>query len=245
MKHANLFTHLGLTENEGRVYKALLHLGPSSVTQILERAKLHRPSVYRALKGLTEQHLVTPIPKGKRTHYAPASPSLLKGRIRDEMETLEQAVTPLEYLYEKRPQRPLVRLIEGKRAIAHAYLSIPRTLKKGDIYYRYSARDVVRRDDQIDKRVVESYRKERDSKELERYVITSSDNYKRKKPELTRDMKMVPPEFDLFDHDVSQVIYGHNVLIIDYNSNTALHIENPAIAHFHRRVFELLFKLLP
>ena len=57
--------------------------------------------------------------------------------------------------------------------------------------------------------------------------------------------KLVTPTFDLFDNNVSQILYGTNILIIDYNSQTAIHIENPAIAYFHKRVFELLFKLLP
>ncbi len=243
--YQTIFHHLGLSENEIRVYKTLLHVGPSSISAIMVRTKLHRPSTYRAIDALVEKQLVTVTLKGKRRLYAPASPSLLRGRLEEEMQQLVAEITPLEYLYEKRPQKPTVTFIEGKKAIAQAYLAIPRSLKKGDIFYRYSARDVVNRKEQIDKRVIAQYRKERDAKQLERCVITSDVNMRSKRSDLSRAIKIVPSAFDLFDHDVSQVIYGDNILLIDYNSDTAIHIQNPILAHFQRRIFQLLFKLLP
>ncbi len=245
MKQNDLFSLLGLSRNEARVYKALLQNGPSSVSAITRFTKLHRPSAYRAVEALVREGLVGSVPTGKRQRFVAMSPSTLRDRLKRELSRVDDEITPLEYLFEKQPQRPTVRFLEGKIAIAHAYLSIPATLKKGDVYYRYSSRDVVNRKDQIDSKVIESYKRERDRKQLERFVITSEANSRLKKSELTRAMKAVPASFDLFDHDVSQVIYGNNILLIDYNSQTAVVIESPTLAHFQKRIFQILFRLLP
>jgi hypothetical protein len=89
------------------------------------------------------------------------------------------------------------------------------------------------------------YRALREAKELERFVITGKKSYEKKHVDLTRAIKMVPPDFDLFEHDVSQLIYGSNILLIDYASETAIRIENPTMAQFQKKLFQLLWKLLP
>lgn len=245
MKTKNIFQQLGMTENEVRVYKALLSLGVSSITSIKKRTHMHRPSVYRALDSLNASNLVSHVPKGKRTLYSAQSPSLLKTRLVEHMEKLEEEIVPLERLYEKHPQKPSVTFHEGRSAVGQAYLEIPHRLEKGGVFYRYSSRDVKGRGGQINKRTLNQYRQERDKKQLERYVITSVASFKKKKPEMDRSIKVVPPDFDLFEHDISQVIYGNHILLIDYNSDTAIEIENPTMAHFQKKIFQLLFKLLP
>ncbi len=244
-RHDHLFALLGFSENEARVYRTLLRRGTSSMAELAVHTKLHRPSLHRALTSLAEQGYVSTTPRGKRMWYVASQPGTLRGKLAEAFEQAEGEIPHLEYTYEKRPNTPVVTVLEGKQAIAYAYLTIPHSLKRGDVYYRYSARDAVNRRDPMDPRVIASYRRERDRKQLERFVITSEANVRSKRPELTRAMKMVPPSFDLFDQNVSQIIYGNRVLLIDYSSQTAIQIESPSIAHFHKRLFELMFRLLP
>ena len=75
-------------------------------------------------------------------------------------------------------------------------------------------------------------------------MITNLPNKMGKRPRLEREIKVVPPDFDLFEYNVSQVIYGNKVAVIDYNTETAVVIENPTVARFQGKIFELLFRKL-
>ena len=245
MKKNDLFSLLQCSKNEQRVYEALVRSGARGVAGIVQDAGIHRPAVYRALEVLLAKGFVATVPKGKRTLYNALSPEVLRGALTEQLLGAEEAIEPLLATYNKKPQRPKVEFLEGMRAIEEAYMAIPRSLKKGDVYYRYSARDITRGLSTVSKRALQEYQKVREEKELERFVITGKRSYEKKHVELTRAIKMVPPDFDLFQHDVSQLIYGSTILIIDYASETAIRIENPTMAHFQRRIFQLLWKLLP
>lgn len=81
-------------------------------------------------------------------------------------------------------------------------------------------------------------------KEIQRCVITSETLAKTKRPRLERDIVTIPKHFDLFDDNVSKMIYGDKLAIIDYNTEMALIIENPLLARFEEKIFRFLFKFL-
>ena len=88
------------------------------------------------------------------------------------------------------------------------------------------------------------YRQIRDRKRLERYVISNVERIKEKSKQLTRSEKAIPPEFDLFEYDITEVIYGDKIAYVDYNTETAFIIESPTIAEFQRKIFKLLYSKL-
>lgn len=84
----------------------------------------------------------------------------------------------------------------------------------------------------------------REKKQLERILITNEWLSKYKKSRLDREVVTIPKDFDLFEDNISKVIYGSKVWVVDYNSENAFIIENEKYASFERKVFKLLFKLL-
>jgi hypothetical protein len=111
------------------------------------------------------------------------------------------------------------------------------------VYYRYSSAKITG----VEKRqnyLSRKYRLLRDQKQLERKVITNVANKAGKHTRHEREIKVVPPDFDLFEYNISQIIYGNKVAVIDYNTETAVLIENPTIARFQQKIFELLFRKL-
>ncbi|MDO8521576.1 MAG: hypothetical protein Q7S52_05670 [bacterium] len=121
------------------------------------------------------------------------------------------------------------------------YEDILATLSKGGIFYRYSSTKEARREGFY---VPKNYRARRDAKKLERYVITSKGSASRKSPRLERAIKTIPPSSDLFAYNITQLIYGPKVAFVDYNTETAIIIENPIIAKFQERLFKLLYQRL-
>lgn len=129
----------------------------------------------------------------------------------------------------------------GRDGIRKVYDDIVATLKKGDTFYRYSS---SRRPKKRDYYVSKDYSKRRDEKQLERYVITNEGTGKLKKPKFEKSIKTVPKSFDLFEYDITQIIYADKVAFVDYNTETAIIIENPIIAEFQKKIFKLLFQKL-
>jgi hypothetical protein len=88
------------------------------------------------------------------------------------------------------------------------------------------------------------YARVRDTKKLERLVITSQEKAQSKVKKLNRSIKAIPKEVDLFEDNISLVIYGDKTAYIDYSSQTSFIIESAKIAHFQEKLFKLLYKNL-
>lgn len=242
--HQQFLEKLGLAKHEGAVYLALLEYGRASVSELSRMTGLYRTQVYDALGGLLREGLVSVSPKGKYKVYAAESPKLLEKKFLNLSNRFDEEITQLSLLrHSPDVCRPIVKYIEGQKGITAIHDDIVTTLKRGDVYYRYSSSKVTEhewRHNYLSKK----YRLLRDQKKLERMVITNLPNKLRKHPRLEREIKVVPPDFDLFEYNVSQVIYGDKVAVIDYNTETAVVIENPTIAKFQQKIFQLLFRKL-
>jgi sugar-specific transcriptional regulator TrmB len=232
---------LGLTPNQSKVYTSLVESGPALVSTIAHRSGLHRPTVYLALPALIEQGLVSVFPKRKQKMYVAEPPEKLRRLFEQFSVQFQEMLPQLSRNYSKRSARPLIKFLEGKKAIAFVFEDIVRTLKRGEVFYRYSSRKATTNGDAY---IPKSYRELRDRKQLQRFVITNELVSKGKRPRLERAVKVVPRKFDLFEYDVTQLIYADKIAFVDYSSQTAVIIENPSIATFQRKLFELLYNLL-
>ncbi len=242
MKSNTILNQLGLAEHEGIVYTALLETGAATVSTIAKHAGIHRPMIYKALVALAERGLVTLIPKGKQKRYAAESPEKLRALAATRAEELSAALDDLHRRYETSGARPAVRYLEGRRGLKAVLEDLTATLKRGGIFYRYSSRKT---NFDVERYVPKEYRSQRDAKQLEQFVIT---NEALKKGAYRRRLgcasKAVPVEKDAFDYNIAQLIYGNKVALVDYNTETAIIIENPMIAKFQERLFRLLFAKL-
>jgi hypothetical protein len=114
------------------------------------------------------------------------------------------------------------------------------TLPIGGEFYRYSSRTNVNNN-----RFAHTYyAKNRDVRKLERLVITSQSKADGKAPKLERSVRAIPESFDLFEDNISLLIYGPKTAYIDYGSKTSFIIESAKIARFQHTLFKLLWKQL-
>ena len=241
MDSATLLTHLGLSDKQANVYVALLNHGASTVTDIAKHAELYRTDVYRAVGTLLERGFVSKTKKKKRVLYKAESPAKLKSLVQDLTDSFSEQLPLLEQQYRAQKKRPTVSFHESYQGIQSVYDDIIATLPRGGVFYRYSSSKFRKPRNRY---VSRSYEKNRDEKKIERYVITSQSAKARKKPKLERYMKIIPPDFDLFEYNITQLVYGDKVAFVDYNTDTATVIENPTIASFQRQLFKLLFSKL-
>lgn len=232
---------VGLSSKESRVYASLLETGPATVSTIAKQTGLHRPAIYQVLPSLKEKGVVSMFPRGKQKLYAAESPQKLKHLFENFKESFEEVLPELEAKYRTEGRKPVVTFLEGKQGITSVFEDLVTSLKKDDVYYRYTSnKDLIKSDKYLPK----NYRKVRDNKQLQRYIINNEKTAKQKKPQLDRSVKVIPQEYDLFEYDVSQIIYGDKVAFLDFNTETAFVIENAQIAEFQKKIFKLLYDRL-
>jgi len=71
----SVLQQIGLTQNEIKVYTALLEIGESKTGEILDKANLNSGRIYEILNSLEKKGLVSCILKEGIKHFSPADPS--------------------------------------------------------------------------------------------------------------------------------------------------------------------------
>ena len=241
MKIAEILQKIGLSEKESQIYTALLETGPATVSGIFRSTGIHRPLIYKTLPFLISKELITISPKGKNKLFVAESPEKLKSLFFKLSSDFESALPELEKMHQSAGHRPIVKFLQGKNGLRFVFEDLVTTLKKGDIFYRYSsAKDSIKNE----KYLPANYRQMRDQKQLERFVITNESVSMQKKTRLERATKLVPQQYGLFDYDITQLIYGDKAAFVDYNTETAIIIEDTQIAEFQKKIFKLLYDKL-
>lgn len=233
---------IGLHEHERVIYLSLLEVGSGSISDIVKKTDLHRPTVYKWIPELVQKQLVSFSPHGKRKVYYPESPQRLRSLLKHAESELESILPELIETYEHSHNRPTVRYFEGDDVVTAVYEDVLDTCAKGDVFYRYeSPKDYKKFDEWLPPQYFERICKK---KEIDKFVITNEKTAKTKKRVLERVERAVPQQFDAFEYDITQIIYNEKVAFIDFDSKVAWIIDSPRFANFQRQLFQLLFRNL-
>lgn len=118
---------IGLSDNEAKVYLALLELGSATVQQIAQKAEVNRPTTYVQLESLMKDGLVTFFEKSPnnkkykpKTYFRAEDPEYLQkliGREKNQINERERELTSvlpeLGRLFASFGERPRVRFFDG------------------------------------------------------------------------------------------------------------------------------------
>ncbi len=241
MRIEEILGSLGLRKDEIRLYLTLLEAPPATVSELARETGIHRPLIYRALPSLQEKGLISIVIKGKQKRYTAESPTRVEKLFRKLEQSFSVLLPALETSYTNREDRPVMKYYEGREGIRRVFDDLLDTLKKGEVFYRYSSR---RATEDGEKYLPRNYRERRDQKQLERFVITNEATSREKRKRLERALKVIPGKYGSFEYDVTQIIYGSKVAFIDYGSETASIIENPQMAAFQKHLFRVFFDSL-
>lgn len=238
-----ILQNIWLTEVEASIYISLLEKGSQNISQIAENSWCNRVQIYAALPRLKDKQLIGETIKGKRKFYFAENPENLENIFYEQKLSFQSTIAMMKQKYEKQSTKPELRTFYTKQAMRHIFYDVVDTLNTWDTYYRYSSRQ----HDTMRGFLSEEYKKKRDEKEIQRMVITSADLKEMKekwKKKLNREMIAIPKKYDLFNDNISKIIYGNKVAIIDYSTETSFIIENKKFADFEKKIFKLLFKYL-
>ena len=119
---ATLFTSLGLSASETKIYLASLELGPTSVQDIAKAAKLSRTAAYDAIESLQKRGLMSSFERAKKKFFTAEDPETAAAhfkeninQMQDQLEVLNRAIPEIKMM--AGGERPTVRFYEGKEAL--------------------------------------------------------------------------------------------------------------------------------
>ena len=118
----SLFTSLGLSESESKIYLASLRLGPTSVQSIAKEAKLSRTAAYDTVALLQDRGLMSTFERGKKRFFIAEEPDRALAHFKSSVESMNENLGRLdskigELKLKAGGEKPAVRFYEGDEAI--------------------------------------------------------------------------------------------------------------------------------
>jgi HTH-type transcriptional regulator, sugar sensing transcriptional regulator len=107
----------GLTENEAKVYIALLRLGPSNAGLISKRSGLHRRVVYDTISLLSEKGLVGYILKNNVRLFSASDPKRVLQLIKEKVEHVSEIMGEMEALFVQTKEKEETNFYKGKNGL--------------------------------------------------------------------------------------------------------------------------------
>lgn len=112
---------LGLSEEESKVYLAILELGGGYVSTIARRAKVHRVTCYNTLGNLLKKNLISFTSRKNIRFYAPEPPQILLNQIEEKYLTTQKVLPELISLQRSSAFTPKIRYYEEKANIVSVF----------------------------------------------------------------------------------------------------------------------------
>ncbi|MBS3108779.1 hypothetical protein J4409_02810 [Candidatus Woesearchaeota archaeon] len=221
----------GLTENESKVYLALLELGPSLAGNISRKSGLHRRTVYDTTEMLIKKGLIGYILKNNRRLFQASDPKRLLEMLREKENILAPLIQGLSAKYSITKEKEETNFYKGKEGLKTIFedqLNAKEILILGASTKAY----------EILQFYFKWYDKTRKQKKIKARIIAQDKNIK-KLP--FAEIRYLPKKYS---NPVSVNIYSDKTAIILWASQPlAILIKNKEIAEGYKNYFELLWKI--
>jgi len=129
---------LGFSENESKMYVALLNLGAAKASHIAMRVRVSRGTVYDVLRSLQDLELVKTEKRGSETVYVPEAPARIltiienrKQELVEQKRSASQLLVRLQAFHnpsERKPKIRYIETIEGLRMMQREYEAMDQDL---------------------------------------------------------------------------------------------------------------------
>jgi sugar-specific transcriptional regulator TrmB len=223
----------GLSNNESKIYLAVLELGLTKVNEISRKTGIVRETTYGIINSLIKKGLISYVIKSGIKHFEASDPSKLKQILKEKEEIIQNILPSLNELKKSTPSKPKVEFYEGKDGMKTVIedlltankeiLAISSTKGLRQLFEFYFPGAVKRRE------------------ELGIKVRMLSDD-----PPFSRKLlqsKKLPKNFEF---NTATWIYNKKVAMISLNNKEPIGIviEDEEINKTQRNTFELLWKLI-
>jgi len=229
-----ILRNAGLTENESKVYQALLEIGPSLAGQISRKSGLHRRTVYDVTEMLIKKGLVGYILKNNRRLFEASNPRKFLDILDEKKSTFEVALPQMMELYGSTREKQETNFYKGKAGLKTVFedqlqegkeiLILGASPKAYDILQFY----------------FKWFDKKRKSKKIKTKIIFNGRDKKLAIP--LSEVRYLP---DKYASPLAVNVYGDKVAIIMWKEDDpfAILIKDAEVADGYRKYFELTWKV--
>jgi len=229
---------LGLTDNEVRIYLALLKGGSMNPSEISQKLGLHRGYVYDALDRMQEKEVVSSLLQDNKKQFKVVPPENIIELLKLKLENFKEIVPKLNEISGSQREDTKVALHKGKRVYRILINDIISNLKKGDEVLLIGVDEQVLLQ-QVEPIYLEQYFATIKRKNIREKVIM-------KKGKKKYSISNVSHKFldEKYIGNTEQIIYGNKVAIFILGNPYYLVImENEDIADTYRKQFSLMWKI--
>ena len=223
----------GLTDNESKVYLALIDLGPSLAGQIARKTGMHRRTVYDTIEMLIQKGLIGYIKKNNRKLFQAANPNRILEIIQEKQNLLSPIVDSLNEKYNKTIEKEETNFYKGKEGLKTIFedqLNSKEILILGASPKAY----------EILQFYFKWYDKARKQKKINVRIIATDKRIKKTNIPLA-EIRYLPEKYS---NPVSVNIYNDKTAIVLWAKEPmAISIKNKEIADAYKTYFELMWKI--
>ncbi|MDP2950859.1 MAG: helix-turn-helix domain-containing protein [bacterium] len=236
----NNLQKLGFSENEARVYLALLEEGFGTTGPLIKKTGLHRNIVYETLDKLVKCGLSSvSMQKGKK-HFRALSPVKILQREKTQFE-MAQKLVPFLIKMQKQEKQEVI-IYEGNEGFQNAHLDAIEQMKSRGCVYVMMAGGKRWYDNM--ENGLKKFDKIRLNKNIKEKIIALESQQKDlanypKRP--LWEVRFLP---ETFNNPSGISVYDNVTLILVYGSPVlAMIIKNPAVALGFKQQFDILWKI--
>ena len=232
-----ILKQIGFSNIAEQIYLILLKKGACSIAEISQFTGKYRPTIYKTLPDLISANLVTKLSKGKRILYNAESPAIISTLIKKQIENTDEILPTLINIFKDKDKKLKASFFEGKEGIATVYEQLISSTKKEETIYRYESP----RDYSMNKRYYPSlyWKRAGSTGDVNKCVITNQKTHQKRHKNINRFSKAVDIPFE---DNITELIGNDKVIFIDYDTKTAMMLENKRFADFQRSIFKILFE---
>jgi sugar-specific transcriptional regulator TrmB len=237
-----LFGQIGMTENESKVYMAILDLGKAQAGQITEKSGIHRRNVYDSISRLIEKGLVSFVTINNKKMFGAVNPKRFleiidekKFELDGVKEKFRKSLPELELRAELKEKHE-VRFYKGIEGLKSVYDDILRTKKS---YLGFGPGQDL---EKILKHYFVYFLKMRNKKKIRARVIYGEDARGMLRKRSLSELRFIPKEYS--SHAALR-IYGDKVaiLLLSQKEPHAIVIKNAEISEGYSKYFEIMWSM--
>jgi sugar-specific transcriptional regulator TrmB len=227
---------LGLTDNEVKIYLAILQSGVINPTKLAEKTGLHRSYLYDTLERLLEQGIINTILIKNKKHYQAVDPKVLREQFEIKLKHIDSILPKLSSIFSATKEETHVELHKGKRVYKTLIKDLTANLQNNDLVY------LIGIDEEILEGVEPIY--------LKQYFAIIKEKKVKEKIIIAKGGKRFE-EKDLEYKELNKKYLGETAIVIHNNKvylfilgepNYLIVIESKKVAKTYKKNFELFWE---
>jgi len=230
----------GMTENEAKVYLALLEFGPNQAGTISRKSGLHRRVVYDTADMLIKKGLIGYIQKNNKKLFQASNPQRILEIIKDKEHSIEEVMPDMMQFFKQTKDKEETNFYKGKQGLKTVFEEQLEESKGKEILIlgasslAYDILDIYFH--WFDKRRVEN-------KIKSRIIFSQTEESKGKSKKISlAEVKYLPQKYS---SPLAINIYNDKVAIILWSKENpfAIVIKNKEISEGYKKYFEVMWHI--